>query len=281
MTPTPARHLLSARDLRFAYRASAEILRGVDLDLAPGERVALLGPNGAGKSTLLHAILGPEALGHQPLRGQLLLGGEALTRRPLLRARQVAFLPQQLPQNLGMSVEQVVRLGRYPHSGPFGDLGHQGEEAVEQALQRCGLVDMRRRPVDDLSGGERQRVFLASALAQQTPLLLLDEPTSALDIQYALDLMAILAELTDAQPRAVLMATHDLNLAARHCTRLVVMHRGQIVADGLPADVLTPSMLAQVYGIEATLLRDPHTGSPVVCPTGRAHPTPTDQRGTT
>ncbi len=250
-------------------RSAVEVVRGVDLTVHHGEMVGLLGPNGAGKSTLLRFIVGPEALTGATTTGQLLFDGLPPGADPRLRARHIAYLPQHLPTDLDLSVEEVVRLGRYPHTGLFGGGGPDEDAIVDKALERCEVTHLRHRPTRALSGGERQRAFLASALAQQTPVLLLDEPTSALDIRHGLALVELLQEhIQSASAAAVVLATHDLNLAARHCSRLVLMHKGRVVADGDPWDVLHPDHLRQVYGIEAHL-RD-EGGLPLVVPTGRA-----------
>ncbi len=263
--PHPPDPLLTLDDLHFAYRADSPILAGISLQIFPGELVALLGPNGAGKSTLLKAVVGPDALGAPlpPHRVRLSGGAQPLGRA---RARLVAFLPQHLPHTTSLDVEALVRLGRFPHEGPLGGGDPEGDAIVERALADCGLLTMRRRPTSELSGGERQRAFLAALLAQQAPLVLLDEPTAALDLHRALMLADLLADLVADKRRAVLMATHDVNLAAARCSRLVVLRRGQIVADGTPAEVLTPALLREVFEIEATLLTAPD-GALIVHPT--------------
>ncbi|WBU63986.1 ABC transporter ATP-binding protein [Paracoccus aerodenitrificans] len=210
-------------------------LNGVTLNIGPGECVGLIGPNGAGKTTLLRA-----ALGLIPASGKSSLA--ALP--PARRALAAAWLPQTREAAWPVSVEALIRLGRIPHRRPEADPAH-----IEAALTRMGLTHLRRRRITELSGGEQARTLIARALAQNTPVLLADEPVAGLDPAYQISVMALFRELAD-EGRTVIVSLHDLGLAARHCTRLVLMDRGRIVADGTPHDVLIPDHLAQVFGIE-------------------------------
>ena len=261
---------LTLHQLSFTYpRQPRPALDDVSLTVQGGELVGLLGPNGSGKSTLLKLVVGPEALGHAPSSGQITIHGQdARAASPRWRARQLAYLPQQLLGAPPFTVEELARLGRYPHRSRslWGEPDAAGDAVVEDAMRRCDVWPMRHRPCAELSGGERQRALLASVLAQQPRTLLLDEPTSALDLRYALQIHAILGELVADQQAAVLMASHDLHMAARFCTRLVVLHEGRLVADGSPDDVLTPALLQQVYGIEADVVRHPKWPGPWVLP---------------
>ncbi|MEL6181285.1 MAG: ABC transporter ATP-binding protein [Myxococcota bacterium] len=265
---------LELRQLSLTYpHHTHPALDAVSATIYGGELVGLLGPNGSGKSTLLKALVGPEALGHIPTTGSVLLhGANPHVRGPLWRARRLAYLPQDVPGELPMTVERLVQLGRYPHrvSSFWGTVdttarGH-AQQIVEASMRRCDVWDMRLRGCMELSGGERQRALLASVLAQQPRTLLLDEPTSALDLRYALQILTILRDLVHDEGCAVVMASHDLNMAARFCTRLLVLDRGRLVADGPPREVLTPKLLAQVYGIEADVVDHPSSPSPWVLP---------------
>ncbi|WP_112872652.1 ABC transporter ATP-binding protein [Paracoccus endophyticus] len=227
--------LLSLKDLG-VDRGGRTVLDGIDLDLRAGEFVGLLGPNGAGKTTLLRA-----ALGLLPHRGRSSLALLA----PQDRARRAAFMPQGREIAWPVSVEDLVALGRMPHDGARRDRG-----AVDRAIEALDLGPLRHRPATALSGGEQARVLIARALAQDTPLLVADEPVAGLDPAAQIRVMRAFAGIA-AQGGAVLAALHDLGLAARHCSRLVMLHDGRVAADGPPGEVLTPDNLARVFGITA------------------------------
>lgn len=222
-------------------RGLCPVVADVSLRVSAGEFIGLIGPNGAGKTSLLRG-----ALGLLPFEGQ-----SSLARlSPDARARAAAWLPQSREIAWAMSVEAVVRLGRLPH-GP-----QDGEGAVDRALARMGLLGYRERAATQLSGGEQARVLIARALAQEAPLVLADEPIAGLDPAAQIATMRVFAAQA-VQGGAVVASLHDLGLAARHCTRLWVMHRGRLVADGAPGAVLTPELLAEVFHIRAHYAQTP------------------------
>jgi len=243
--------------------AKRNIVDGAALNFSSGELVGLIGPNGAGKSTLLRAMLGlaPPTNGHVTLDGVDFLAQPAADR-----ARHVAFLPQERHVEWRLPARDIVMLGRYPHRARFGAPSPEDRAAVARALDAVdghALVD---RPVAVLSGGERTRILLARALAVEAPLLLADEPITALDPYHQLHVMEILR----ARARVgsgILAVLHDLPLAARFMDRLILMKDGQIVANGPPADVLTPQNLARIYRIEA--LAGENAGGSFVLPWSR------------
>jgi iron complex transport system ATP-binding protein len=252
--------LVEAEEVGFSY-GPRTILEQVSLAIRPGELVALCGPNGAGKSTLLRLLLGL----HAPSAGQVRLGGApvgTLSRRQI--ARRAALLPQDAPVDLPLTVREAVALGRLPHLERFQPEGAVDAEAVERALEATDTAALGARPVAELSGGERQRVHLARAIAQEAPLLLLDEPIAGLDLAHQLQALDLLRTTVDAG-RGALVALHDLSLAARRCDRMVFLSGGRIRADDVPAVVMTPQMLAQVFGVRAEVRLD-GDGRPFVLP---------------
>ena len=249
------------------------IVDGVSLDVPDGATLGLLGPNGSGKSSLLRLLAGLR----RPSDGAVLLDGADLAglgRRAV--ARRLAVVEQQASTELDLTVEEVVRLGRIPHRGGWARASGDGDRAsgrsrsrasggsaaphgvsppdpVAHALQAAALTELAARRWHTLSGGEQQRVQIARALAQEPRELLLDEPTNHLDIRHQLDLLGLIRRL----PLTTVVALHDLNLAATFCDRLVVLDAGRLAAAGTPADVLTPRLIADVYGVQAEVATTP------------------------
>lgn len=248
--------------LSFGY-PGREVLSGVDLTVGEGELVALVGLNGCGKSTLLRLCAGLL----RPAAGRVLLDGDDLARLSRrAAARRVALLHQQAPSVPGMTVRQLVRQGRYAARGPLGML-RDGDDAVcARAMADVGVADWADRPVEALSGGERQRVRLAMALAQDTGVLLLDEPTTYLDLRHQLEVMQTVVRLREERGLTVVMVLHDLGHAARFADRIVALRGGRVAADGPPADVVTPALLAEVLEVAGRVGRDPVGGWPVCYP---------------
>ena len=238
--------LLSLDDLSVRLRARA-ILTGVTLDVAEGEFVGLIGPNGAGKTTLMRAALGllPHG-GHSNLA--------ALP--PAARGRAAAWMPQARDIAWPVTVETLVALGRTPHLGGWQGIGAADRAHVDAALDTMGLEPLRHRTATRLSGGEQAMALIARALAQQTPLLMADEPIAGLDPANQIATMQVFARLA-GEGRAVIASLHDLGLAARHCTRLILLGEGGIAADGTPAEVLTPDNLARIFHVSAHYAQTP------------------------
>ena len=222
----------------------------------------IIGPNGSGKSTLLRIAAGVMA----PVAGDVCLGGKPLAkmeRRGV--ARQLGYLPQEVASLFDYSVEDVVRMGRYPHASAFGSLGAGDLKVVERCLSRAELLEMRKRPLSHLSGGERKRALLASVLAQEPETLLLDEPTAALDLHHQVRFFQLIHALAQSG-MGIAVVTHDLNLAALFCDRVLLMDAGRFVADGTPVEVLQRDRLKSVYGPEVLLSTHPETQGPLVLP---------------
>ena len=237
---------LEARTISVAING-CHIVANASLKLESGELVGLIGPNGAGKSTLLKAMLGLRAKASGDIR---LDGADFLAQSSAHRARNVSFLPQERHVEWRLPAHDIVMLGRYPHRAHFGGPTADDRAAVARALDAVDGHALADRPVSVLSGGERTRILLARALAVEAPLLLADEPITALDPYHQLHVMEILRARAHAGA-GILVVIHDLALAARFMDRLILMHAGEIVASGPPAEVLTPENLARTYRIEA------------------------------
>jgi len=234
--------LLSLRELT-VKRGGCPVVDRVSFTLEPHEITGLIGPNGSGKTTLMRG-----ALGLLPARGD----SDLARLSPADRARRAAWMPQSREIAWPVSVETLVTLGRIPHLPATP----RDREAVEKALSRLDLVPFRDRVATELSGGEQARVLLARVLAQETPLILADEPIAGLDPAHQIATMEVFRDLA-AEGRAVLVSLHDLGLAARHCTRLLMMHQGRLVADGRPSEVLTEANLRTIFGVRARLIDTP------------------------
>lgn len=233
------------------------LVRDVSLTAHPGEVIGLVGPNGSGKSSLLRGVY--RVL--RPAEGHVHIDGADAWSLPVRRlARSVAAVVQESGTDFDLSVRQVVAMGRTPHQGLLSGDTAEDARLIDEALTAVHVSELADRPFDRLSGGERQRVLIARALAQRPSLLVLDEPTNHLDIRHQLDVLGALRRL----PATVLVALHDLNLAAYYCDRIYVLRDGEVTASGPPADVLTPQLLADVYGVASEVTVHPRTGAPHV-----------------
>ncbi|HCA23583.1 MAG TPA: heme ABC transporter ATP-binding protein [Pseudomonas sp.] len=253
---------LQAEGLALAYDRQ-RIIQDLDLQLPAGKISVIIGPNGCGKSTLLRALAGLL----KPQTGQILLDGRALARfgaREL--AKRLGLLPQSSSAPAGISVADLVARGRFPHQGLLRQWSAEDAAAVSEALRLTDLTALAERPVAQLSGGQRQRVWLALVLAQQPQLLLLDEPTTYLDIAHQYDVLELCRRLNREAGRTLVLVLHDLNQAARYADHMVAMQQGRVVAAGPPAQVLQPALIRRVFGIDALVVADPVTGTPMVVP---------------
>lgn len=251
---------LSGLEVRFGERRA---LGPVDLEVPGGQFLALAGPNGSGKTTLLRALLGFL----EPQRGQAEIFGDSVAGLSIQeRARRMAWVPQTEALRDDVPLFEYVQYGRYSLHGPLDADTAEDREVARRVLTEVGLLDRADDGILSISGGERQRAILARALAQETPLLLLDEPTTHLDIAHQIDLLDRVRRLARERQVTVVAALHDLNLAARYADRIVVLSRGLRVADGVPAEVLSTDLLAQVWGVDAELGVDRATGLPYLLP---------------
>ena len=264
-------HMLSAQAVSFTYSTrrrarAADAVADVSVSIARGSLTGLLGPNGCGKTTLLKLFAGVLT----PQAGALTLGGHRLdrmSRRDI--ARSISVVPQETAPTFEYTALEMVLMGRHPHLGPFELEGPRDVAIAREALAATGAAHLTMRPYSSLSGGEKQRVVIASALAQATDVLLLDEPTASLDLSAQLEVAALLSRLNRERRVTMVLATHDLNLAASVCDTLVLLREGRVLAQGLTSEVLNAPMVRELYGIEAEVRFHEGAGHLTVVPVAR------------
>ena len=245
--------IIEAHDVTIAY-GDRRVVNTATLSIAGGERVAVVGPNGAGKSSLLRAMTGVL----RPTSGEIrLCGAPIATVHRAVVARTIAVVPELVQLPFEMPVHEVVALGRLPHEPPFTGLRPADHVAVTGAMERVGIAHLAQRDVRELSMGERQLVFIAVAVAQSAPILVLDEPTAHLDIRHQVDVMELLSDLNRRDGTTVVAVLHDLALAAHFFPRIAVMSEGRIVADGPPSSTLGADRIRSVFGVDPALVRLP------------------------
>ncbi|WP_421121861.1 ABC transporter ATP-binding protein [Aquihabitans daechungensis] len=266
-SPALAAPRLAASHLELAYD-DRTIVADLSLGIPTSQITVIVGPNACGKSTLLRALgrlLGPK-------QGSVLLDGDDIRGLPTREvAQKLGVLPQQPISPDGIAVTDLVARGRHPHQRWFRQWSEEDEVAVEQALAATKTAELADRSVDELSGGQRQRVWIAMALAQGTDLLLLDEPTTFLDLTHQIDVLDLLCDLNREQHRTIVCVLHDLNLACRYAHHLVAMRDGAVVAEGPPAEIVTQQLVQDVFELDARIITDPVSGTPMVVPIGRHH----------
>ncbi|NDL58682.1 ABC transporter ATP-binding protein [Phytoactinopolyspora mesophila] len=256
---------LCARDVTLGYESSV-VATGLSFDVPAGEFTVIVGPNACGKSTLLKAL----ARVLRPMAGEVFLDGRAIgSYRSKAVARRLAMLPQSPIAPESISVQDLVRRGRYPHQSLLRQWTAADVTAVDEALSMTGVAHLAERQVSELSGGQRQRVWIAMVLAQQTEFLLLDEPTTFLDVAHQYEVLDLCAGLHRAG-RTVVAVLHDLNQAARYATHLVCMKDGAIHAQGHPAEITTSELVHATFGMQSRIITDPESGTPLVIPRSTA-----------
>ncbi|GAA4764143.1 ABC transporter ATP-binding protein [Microbacterium gilvum] len=260
-------HTLETRGLVAGYGART-IVDGVDLVVPAGRISVIVGANACGKSTLLKTIsrLIPAK------EGGVVLDGRRIDELPTKElARTLGLLPQQPVAPEGIAVADLVGRGRHPHQRLFRSWTRDDERAVAAALEATGVAELADRSVDELSGGQRQRVWIAMALAQETGILLLDEPTTFLDVTHQVEVLDLLTDLNRREGTTIVMVLHDINLAARYADHLFALRAGRLVAHGAPADIVTSELIGEVFDLDALVIPDPVSGTPLVLPRGRHH----------
>ncbi len=259
-----AGHVLAAERLRLGY-GDRPVIAELSLKVPPQKITSIVGPNGCGKSTLLKGLARLLA----PRAGAVLLDGAAIRTLPTREvARVVGLLPQAPAIPDRITVTELVSHGRFPHRQRFSRWSATDEAAVVDAMRATGVLELADSEVDRLSGGQRQRAWIAMALAQGTSVLLLDEPTTHLDVSHQIEILDVLVDL-NLEGRTIVMVLHDLNLAARYSDHLFALRDGALVAEGSPEDLIQPSFVRQLFGIDCRVLADPMSGRPIVVPCGR------------
>ncbi|WP_405583049.1 ABC transporter ATP-binding protein [Streptomyces sp. NBC_01190] len=258
---------LRAEGLHLGYDHRV-VVEDLDLVVPPGRITAIVGANACGKSTLLRALARLLA----PRRGSVRLDGRALRSIPTRElAQRLGILPQTPVAPEGLTVIDLVSRGRSPHQTWWRQWSESDEAAVREALAATGLTGLADRAVDELSGGQRQRAWIAMAVAQGTPVLLLDEPTTYLDLAHQIDVLDLITDLNRRENRTVVMVLHDLNHACRYADHVIAMKSGRIVAQGRPAEVITAATVEDVFDLRCQVTTDPVSGTPLVIPMGRHH----------
>lgn len=247
------------KDISVAYQQNL-IIPSMSVQIPKGKITSIIGPNGCGKSTLLKALSRMI-----PVRsGEVFLEGNSITQMPAVEvARRMAILPQSPQAPGGLTVQELVSYGRYPHQKGFGKLNKEDKDAIQWALELTKMQELAHRRVDALSGGQRQRAWIAMALAQDTPLILLDEPTTYLDMAHQLEILELLEMLNKTQEKTIALVIHDLNQAARFSDWIIAMRDGKVLYEGTPEEIMTPEVFHNVFSLDAYMETDPWTQKPM------------------
>ncbi|MDD1827718.1 Fe(3+) dicitrate ABC transporter ATP-binding protein FecE [Photobacterium sp. ZSDE20] len=250
--------MLKTQNLSVAY-GKKTIIPNLSVSIPKGKITALIGPNGCGKSTLLKTLVRI----NKPATGEVLFGDKPLSSYgEKALARSLSLLPQILVSPEGITVRKLVEYGRSPYISHWGRLGQEDQVIVEQAMRDTGVLEFADKPVESLSGGQRQRAWIAMVIAQDTDLVMLDEPTTYLDMSHQVELMNLMEQM-NAKGKTVVVVLHDLNQACRYCDHLVVLEKGCVVAEGPPDEVMTETLLDDVFDLKARVFPDPISNTPM------------------
>ncbi len=250
--------MIEARNLYCGY-TEEPILKGISLQVAPGSFCALLGPNGAGKSTLLYSLMGYL----KPSAGSIHVFGKDIAKaKGSFLARQIAFVPQESTREFDHQVFETVLMGRYPYLGLMQAHSAEDKQAAEEVITMLNLQSLKQRWLSELSGGEKQRVYIARALVQNTPCILLDESLSQLDINHQLEIMSLLRNIHSSHGKTVLIVSHNLNLAANYADCLIYLKDGKLLAEGKPENLMQTEVLHSLFGVRLDTVINPNSGRP-------------------
>ncbi|AWE08526.1 cobalamin/Fe(3+)-siderophore ABC transporter ATP-binding protein [Lysinibacillus sp. 2017] len=264
MKPT---HIFQAENITAGYD-NKMILQDISLTIPSNKISIIIGANGCGKSTLLKTM----ARLIKPSSGQVTLDGKPINKIPPKHlARVLGLLPQSPVVPEGITVADLVGRGRFPHQTFLKGWTKEDYEAVAEAMEIMNITEFADRNIDELSGGQRQRVWIAMALAQQTDILFLDEPTTYLDITYQVEILDMLTDLNRKYGTTIVMVLHDINLSARYADHIFAVHKGKLVAEGTPEEVVSSTLIHDIFGLKSLVIQDPVSDSPSVVPIGRHH----------
>lgn len=256
--------MLTLQNVSFGY-FKEPVLTGIDLQIKSGEFIGIIGPNGAGKSTLIklmNGMLSPES-------GVIKLDDHEIGRlKKNIIARTMAYVPQEINFSFDYLVRDVVLMGRFPYLKYFGIYGEEDYQIARESMEVMEITQFENRKFSDLSGGEKQRVVVASALAQNPKIMLLDEPTSALDLHHQISIYTILKQQQKTTGLTSVIVTHDINLAAQFCDRMIILHQGKIIRDGKPGEILQFQLLQEIFGVKVYIDINPMTDSIYILPYG-------------
>ncbi|GKU84620.1 ABC transporter ATP-binding protein [Niallia sp. NCCP-28] len=244
------------------------IIHGVELEIPSNKISVIIGANGCGKSTLLKTL----AKLIKPSSGEITLDGKAISKIPPKQlARILGILPQSPVVPEGITVTDLIGRGRFPHQSLLGGWSKKDYEAVAEAMEIMNITEFANHDIDELSGGQRQRVWIAMALAQQTDILFLDEPTTFLDITYQVEILDLLTDLNRKYGTTIVMVLHDINLSARYADYIFALQKGKLVGEGEPSDIITSTLVKEIFGLDCIVINDPISATPLVVPKGRYH----------
>ncbi|WP_122641074.1 MULTISPECIES: ABC transporter ATP-binding protein [unclassified Romboutsia] len=250
---------IETKDLNISY-GSLDIVKDLSLSIPKGKITTIIGANGCGKSTILKTV----ARILQPKSGNIYINGKDInSQKTKDLAKVMAVLPQSPQAPSGLTVEELIAYGRFPHQSGFGKLKKEDNNIIDWALEVTGISEFRDRQIEALSGGQRQRAWIAMALAQETDILVLDEPTTYLDLAHQLEVLNLLEELNKKQGTTIVMVIHELNNAARFADHMIGVKKGQIVCEGNAHDVMTKENLKELFNIDAEIVSDPRNNKPV------------------
>lgn len=250
---------ISTKNLNISY-GNLDIVKDLNLDIPKGKITTIIGSNGCGKSTILKTI----ARIIQPKSGDIFINNINMKEQsPKELAKTMAVLPQSPQAPAGLTVEELIAYGRFPHQKGFGKMKKEDNDIVTWALKSTGIEEFRDRPMEALSGGQRQRAWIAMAIAQQTDILILDEPTTYLDLAHQLEVLKLLEELNRKQGTTIVMVIHELNNAARFADHMVGVKSGKVICEGEPTQVMTKENLKELFNIDAEIVMDPRNNKPV------------------
>lgn len=251
--------VITTKNLNISY-GNVDIVKDLNLSIPEGKITTIIGANGCGKSTILKTI----ARILKPKSGEIYIAGTEINKQSSKElAKKMAVLPQTPKAPDGLTVQELIAYGRFPHQNGFGSLSKEDNDIVNWALEVTGISEFKDRTIDALSGGQRQRAWIAMALAQETDILLLDEPTTYLDLAHQLDILKLLEELNKKQGRTIVMVIHELNNAARFADHMIGVKKGKIVCEGTPKEVMTNENLREIFNIDAEIIEEPKSGKPV------------------